>query len=247
MVVASFSGITPCLASDDIIHVRVEGILDQAIEAVIHSRGYCTAKISESSCIRIERVRIWRWTRAPRRCATCKNLTRLISAPHLMTEHISLTPLHASQLPSSSTDANYEPFVDSLTHASKLFLASLPPTGESTTTWPLLKTHNQPKYPTYTYTSKGDAPPPGVPALEHGLKWHCRVSEHRGVRWEAFRDGLMVDHSLNEQQYISDCTAAERLQAIEPGFLEGTYALVPCQTGRIAELTPISNSLENSL
>ncbi|KAK4698915.1 hypothetical protein P7C70_g7355, partial [Phenoliferia sp. Uapishka_3] len=62
--------------------------------------------------------------------------------------------------------------------------------------------------------------PPGSGDTQ-GLKWHARSSTHKVTGgWEAFRAGLMKDHSVHEQEYVEACTHARKVQVLEEGVAE---------------------------
>ena len=52
--------------------------------------------------------------------------------------------------------------------------------------------------------------------------WHTRASKHTpsssGLTYEMFVDGLLKNHSANEQEYIEPCQSAECLEELEPGI-----------------------------
>lgn len=132
-----------------------------------------------------------------------------------MTNPLSLQPLPLDQLPTSANDPRYEPLLKSLLASASTLIASLPSKSAS---WRPRKVYNTPDHPTATYSSPS---PPGPASLPSGISWHARVSSHAGARYEDFRDGLLVDHTVHEQEYVHSCVEAERLQVIKEGVLEG--------------------------
>lgn len=53
------------------------------------------------------------------------------------------------------------------------------------------------------------------PGQEYG--WHARQSFH-DLSWEVFRDNLLWNHSVNEQEYIPDHLGSKQIKVIQPGL-----------------------------
>lgn len=126
---------------------------------------------------------------------------------------LSLSSLTPTSIPPPSSAA-YSSFKSTLLDSSTALVRSL---SSSSTEWKKGKTFNKlAGLPTATWVSKK---PPGGGEIQ-GYKWQARISRHK-ERWETFREALLVDHSLNESQYIGDCIEAKRIQVLEEGVLEG--------------------------
>lgn len=63
--------------------------------------------------------------------------------------------------------------------------------------------------------------------LDPNEYWVGRTSTHQldsvngAIVYERFRDGLLVDHSEQERQYIESCIESERLQVFREQEAEG--------------------------
>jgi len=79
---------------------------------------------------------------------------------------------------------------------------------ESTTSWTQQKVYNGVR----TYTTKSAS----------GPAWFCRVSEHSSedATFDELWQGLGVNHSLNEKEYIPDLASVVLITTIEPGISE---------------------------
>ncbi|KDQ18151.1 hypothetical protein BOTBODRAFT_551693 [Botryobasidium botryosum FD-172 SS1] len=107
---------------------------------------------------------------------------------------LSLDPVKLSNVPSSSD-----------------LLAAAREHINSSTTWTQKKSVGNIKIFTTKSTTN-----PGGPA------WHCRVSEHGPdeATFDEFWQGLGVNHSLHEKEYIPEIQSAVLVTAFEPGVSE---------------------------
>jgi hypothetical protein len=61
------------------------------------------------------------------------------------------------------------------------------------------------------------------------LAWHKRTSIHpveRDISYEAFRNGLLLDHTVQEQQYIPDMKHCEKLKSFREELPEVEVYLI---------------------
>ncbi|BGP23440.1 START-like domain containing protein [Rhodotorula toruloides] len=142
-----------------------------------------------------------------------------------MASPLSLAPARLDAIPRSSTDANYETYVDAAVSAARNLVHSLPsPTSSSSDRWAPGKTFQTGgPAPVHTYSTRSAAQPPPGSGETLGFRWHARRSVHRGETapsYEAFERGLLRDHSVNEAKYIEACTEARRIEVIKEGELE---------------------------
>lgn len=117
---------------------------------------------------------------------------------------------------------------DEIINQSTLLITSLttpPPSAWSKSS----TTYNTSSFPTVarSSSSKPNRKVPGT-GMTDRYKWHSRTSEHKPVTgqtvaqlYDAFRSGLLLEHSRHEQEYIQSCSKAELLQVVPPGVLEG--------------------------
>ncbi|GAA5873989.1 hypothetical protein JCM1840_006111 [Sporobolomyces johnsonii] len=131
-----------------------------------------------------------------------------------------LGPIVPGAYPAAPDTPDYSAYVASLLASSSALVDSLS-TDPTSPHWSKGKLFNEKHaLPTHTFsTISPDRPPPGA-GDTGGWKWHARVSVHDDVDWDSFRDGLMVDHSVHEQEYIDSAIKAERLSVIKEGEME---------------------------
>ena len=64
------------------------------------------------------------------------------------------------------------------------------------------------------------------------LMWHMRSSDHsvqKDIPYEAFRDGLLLNHAENEHEYIPSQTYCELVKTFHEGLAEGRVVRsLPC-------------------
>lgn len=53
------------------------------------------------------------------------------------------------------------------------------------------------------------------------LNFFLRVSGHTDLSYEEFREGLLFNHTTNEQQYVPDLKHSEKLKVFQAGLAEG--------------------------
>ncbi|KAM0756595.1 hypothetical protein T439DRAFT_321297 [Meredithblackwellia eburnea MCA 4105] len=114
-----------------------------------------------------------------------------------------ITPTPISSLPTSIPD-----LTSSLSTAASSLFSTFP-----SSPWRKGKSFQNNLIQTYSQ--------PGSQEQTEGFKWHARESVHKvDGGWEAFRRGLLENHSLNEKKYIESCIGARNVQVLSPGVAE---------------------------
>lgn len=139
----------------------------------------------------------------------------------MTTNPLSIKELKPNSIPNKTSSLeDFNDFKSLLISNSTELIKSLPNSN-----WKSGKVFNKSTYPTFTYRIRNQ--------LEtEGLKWHSRVSYHTLPPtsssstssmdlFDQFKAGLLVNHSLNEKDYIDSCTKAELIESYEEGVLEG--------------------------
>ncbi|BGP14500.1 hypothetical protein JCM10213_003086 [Rhodosporidiobolus nylandii] len=139
----------------------------------------------------------------------------MLPEPALTLKTVPLTSLDGL----SSDD--YARWVAEALSSVNLLLASLPAAKPSSTVWHPKRLYHTKTYPTQTWSSGRRETVPGTGATD-GFRWHVRQSKHprEDGTYEQFKDGLLVDHSKKESEYIESCTEAKLVKTVFPGELE---------------------------
>ncbi|KAJ9095240.1 hypothetical protein QFC21_005606 [Naganishia friedmannii] len=134
---------------------------------------------------------------------------------------LSLATLTPKDVPDPQTPA-FASLVDRYFAQGQAVIDSLP-------TWHKKSTYHANTVQAYAL-SKEKRPSLGLDSAEH---WVARTSTHRlqgsantSAVYDYFRNGLLVDHSEQERQYIESCMESERLQVFREAEAEGLHCRI---------------------
>ncbi|GJN87335.1 hypothetical protein Rhopal_000284-T1 [Rhodotorula paludigena] len=137
-----------------------------------------------------------------------------------MSSPLTLRPGAPESLPG---DADYALDRGRILASARQLVASLSPTlPEAPWHRGKVYSHKDVDVATETFsTASPQHPPPGAGDCE-GFRWHARRSTHRSdkVSYDHFRQGLLVDHTPNEREYVESCTQVEQLEILREGEFE---------------------------
>ncbi|KAK4058338.1 hypothetical protein OIO90_000496 [Microbotryomycetes sp. JL221] len=128
---------------------------------------------------------------------------------------LTLEPIRRSDLPQSREDPQYQTWVDATVQHALDVIASLVNLDDKV--WSTGKVYNKSECPTQAYSSKS-FPPPGTDTSP--FKWHARVSRHATESYDRFKQGLLIDHTPHEKQYIEALKHVEKLGETAAGEVE---------------------------
>ncbi|GAA5855781.1 hypothetical protein JCM8547_000354 [Rhodosporidiobolus lusitaniae] len=133
---------------------------------------------------------------------------------------LTLKPIPLSAIDSLS-DADYAAWSSHTLSSVTALLATLPIAQPSSDLWKPKRLYHGKTAPTQTWTSGRGKHLAGTGETQ-GLRWHARqtkVSREQGT-YEQFKDGLLVEHSKKEKEYIEAAIEAKEIKVVKPGELE---------------------------